>query len=376
MFGKRITLFRLLGFEVRVDQSWLVLAVLVTWSLAAGLFPEYLPGLSTTAYWWMGVFGAAGFFFSILFHEFCHSLVARHFGLPISGITLFIFGGVAEMNDEPPSSRTEFLMAVAGPLSSIVLGALFFGGAALLAGGPFAGVLGYLATINWVLAVFNLVPAFPLDGGRMLRATLWRWSGDLSRATHIASRIGSGFGIVIIFVGIVNFLRGNLIGGLWQFMIGLFLRSAAEASYRQVLMRKSLEGETVEHFMNRAPVTVPPTITVKELVENYLYHYHFRMFPIMEGGKLLGCVTTRRVKEIPREEWGRRTVTEIADQCTVDSAVAPDADAAQVLGLMSRTGKTRFMVIDGDRLVGIISIKDILGYLAAKLDRKKEESGM
>ena len=367
MFGRRVTLFRLLGFEVRVDQSWIVLAILVTWSLAVGLFPEYLPGQSTVVYWWMGVCGATGFFFSILFHEFCHSLVARRFGLPISGITLFIFGGVAEMNEEPPSARVEFLMAAAGPLSSIVLGALFFG-AASFATGPASAVLGYLASINGLLAVFNLVPAFPLDGGRILRAALWRWSGDLARATRIASRFGSGFGIVIMFVGVVNFLRGNLVGGLWQFMIGLFLRSAAEASYRQVLVRKSLQGETVAHFMNKAPVTAPPSITLQELVENYLYRYYFKMFPVMEDGRLIGCITTQRVKQVPREEWGRRTVAEIADQCTVESAVAPDADAAKVLGLMSRTGKTRLMVIEGDRLVGIISVKDILGYLAAKLN--------
>src|SRR5512144_12175 len=171
VFGKRITLFRLLGFAVRVDLSWLVLAALITWSLAVGVFPYYNQGLAHATYWWMGVIGAAGLFFSILFHEFCRSLVARRFGLPMRGITLFIFGGVAEMEDEPPSPKAEFFMAAAGPLSSLILGAASYAAAYLMEGAgaafPLQGVLAYLAAVNWALAAFNLIPAFPLDGGRV-----------------------------------------------------------------------------------------------------------------------------------------------------------------------------------------------------------------
>lgn len=377
VFGKRVTLFRLLGFEVRVDLSWLVLAVLITWSLAVGVFPYYNEGLAPATYWWMGVIGAAGMFISILFHEFCHSLVARRFGLPMRGITLFIFGGVAEMEDEPPGPKAEFYMAVAGPLSSVVLGAAFYAAALLMEGAalivPLQGVLAYLAAINWVLAAFNLIPAFPLDGGRVLRAALWQRKKDLRRATRVASRIGSGFGMFLIFVGVANFLLGNFIGGIWQFMIGMFLRTAAEMSYRQVVYRKALEGETVERFMNPQPVTVPASIFIKELVEAFIYRYYFKMYPVMDEDKLLGCITTRRVKEIPREEWGRWTVGERLDLCSEENTIDPGAGAMQALSLMGKTGNSRLMVVKDGRLVGIITLKDIMGYLYAKMELGDEE---
>ncbi len=372
MFGKRITLFRLLGFEVHIDPSWLILAVLVTWSLAVGLFPHYYQGLSRPTYWLMGVSGAAGMFFSILFHEFCHSLVARRYGLPMRGITLFIFGGVAEMEDEPSSPKVEFLMAVAGPLSSVILGTLFFTAANLMTASATAvageAVLSYLASINWILAAFNLIPAFPLDGGRVLRAVLWHWKKDLQRASRIASRIGSGFGVFLMIFGAANFLFGNFIGGLWQFMIGMFLRFAAATSYRQVVFRSALHGETVEHFMNPRPVTVLPTISIKELVEHYIYRYHYKMFPVTEGGRLLGCITTRRVKDIPQEEWGRQTVGERIDPCSEENTVDPGVEALDALSRMGRTKKSRLMVVEDGRLVGIISLKDIMGYLSLKME--------
>jgi Zn-dependent protease/predicted transcriptional regulator len=372
MFGKRITLFRLLGFEVHIDLSWLVLAALVTWSLAVGVFPYYYQGLAPATYWWMGVIGAAGLFFSILFHEFCHSLVARRFGLSMRGITLFIFGGVAEMEDEPPGPKAEFFMAAAGPLSSVALGAAFYAAAELMEGVaaviPLQGVLSYLAAINWVLAAFNLIPAFPLDGGRVLRAALWQRKKNLRRATRIATRIGSGFGVFLILVGVANFLLGNSIGGIWQFMIGMFLRSAAETSYQQVVYREALEGETVERFMNPRPVTVPPSISIRELVEAYIYRYYFSMFPVTDNDKLLGCITTGRVKEIPQEEWTRWTVGERLDRCSDDNTISPGAGAMQALSLLRKTGNSRLMVVQDGRLAGIISLKDIMGYLSAKME--------
>jgi Zn-dependent protease/CBS domain-containing protein len=372
MFGKRFTLFRLLGFEVRVDLSWLVLALLVTWSLADGLFPNYYEGLAQTTYWWMGVIGALLFFLSILFHEFCHSLVARRFGLPMRGITLFIFGGVAEMDNEPPSPKAEFFMAIAGPISSVVLGTLFYGAASLLTESETTiaveGVLTYLAAVNWILAAFNLLPAFPLDGGRILRAALWHWKKNLRKATRIASWIGSGFGIVMMLVGVISFLYGRFIGGLWQFMIGMFLRSAAEMSYRQVLFRTKLEGETVKQFMNPRPVTVRPSLTIRELVEEYFNQYHFKMFPVLDGETLLGVITTRHVKVIPQEDWGHKTVSESIERVSTDNAVGPNISILEAISTMNRTGNSRILVIEGDRLAGIITLKDIMGYLAHQLE--------
>ncbi len=376
MFGKRIRLFKLLGFAVHIDMSWLVLALLITWSLARGLFPYHYEKLSSLTYWSMGAAGALGMFASIVFHELCHSLVARRFGLPIKGITLFIFGGVAEMDDEPPSPKAEFFMAVAGPASSILLGLL---GYAVSAAGeawlpaPVAGVLEYLMVINLVLAGFNLVPAFPLDGGRVLRSALWQWKKNFRWATRIASKIGSFFGTVLILLGILNILRGNIIGGIWQFMIGLFLGNAARVSYQQVMIRKALEGGTVRQFMNTEPVTAPGSISLKDLVEGYMYRYHFKMFPVVEDGSLLGCITTRMVKEVPQREWGSRTVGEAAGRCSRENTIGPGEDAIKALGVMSRTGNSRLMVVEGGRLVGIITLKDIMGLLSVKLDLGDEE---
>jgi Zn-dependent protease len=370
VFGKRFTLFKLLGFEVRVDFSWLIIVVLVTWSLSKSYFPYQYKDLPEMTYWWMGAAGALGLFASIVFHELSHSLVARKFGIPMKGITLFIFGGVAEMDDEPPSAKAEFFMAFAGPFSSILIGGLFYGIYAFSPALPHAvsGVIGYLAGINWLLAVFNLLPAYPLDGGRVLRSALWQWKKNLRWATRIASQIGSAFGIVLIVIGVLFFLRGAVIGGVWWFIIGIFLRNASRMSYQQILMRSALQGETVRDFMKKDPVTVPPSISVRQLVEDYVYKYHFKMFPIVKDGELAGCVSTRQIKEVPREQWDERTVLEIAHRCSRENTIGPDSDAMKAMSAMSRTGNSRLMVVDGDKLIGIIALKDIIGFLSVKMD--------
>jgi len=376
MFGKRITLFKLLGFEVHIDPSWLIIVLLVIWSLTKGWFPSNYRDLAPATYLWMGICGAAGLFFSIVFHELCHSLVARRFGLPMKGITLFVFGGVAEMSDEPSSAKAEFLMAVAGPLSSILLGLMLYvvtalGGEVLST--PVTGVIDYLAAINFFLAVFNLLPAFPLDGGRVLRAALWQWKKNLRWATRIASRIGTGFGIFLILIGIFYVVMGNIINGIWLFMIGMFLRNAAQMSYQQVLIRKALEGETVQHFMKKDPVTVPSSISIKELVEDYIYNYHYKMYPVVEGGDLIGCITSRQVKDIPRDLWTSRTVGNVAIRSSPKNTIDPSTDALKALSVMSRTGNSRLMVVDDGKLVGIITLKDIMGFISIKLELDEYE---
>lgn len=373
MFGKKIKLFTLLGFNVYADMSWLILALLITWSLGAGLFPEQNPGFAPLTYWWMGAAGALGMFLSIVFHELCHSLVARRYGMPMNGITLFIFGGVAEMDDEPPSPKAEFWMAIVGPLSSIALGFLFLGAAYVIdtAAAAVAAVLGYLAVINWVLAGFNLLPAFPLDGGRVLRSIIWKTKNDLRKATYIASQLGSGFGIFIIFLGVVNVVRGNFIGGLWQFMIGMFLRSAAEMSYKQVLIRRALGGTTVSQIMTRDPVAVSPDLSLQDLIENYVFTRHFKLYPIIDQGRIAGCITVDRIKEIPREEWAVRTVGEAAVGCSADNALGPDADVLKALSQMNKSGTGRLMVTEDGKLLGIVSRKDIMDYLSIKMDLQK-----
>lgn len=372
MFGRRIDLFKIFGFAIRIDLSWFIIAVLITWSLAEGWFPSSYEGLATSTYWWMGGAGALGLFGSVVLHELSHALVARRHGLSMKGITLFIFGGVAEMQDEPPSPRAEFMMAIAGPIASILIALACYG---LYRGGTQAGlpvsitgVIEYLAMINGVLAVFNLVPAFPLDGGRVLRSALWRWRGNLRWATRITARMGSGFGIALILLGIMGVLSGNFVGGMWWFLIGMFLRGAAQMSYQQQLLRQALEGESISRFMKRDPITVPPDISIQELVDEYVYKYHFKMFPVVENGKLLGAINTRRLMDIPREEWPRQTVEAFTERPSPGNTVKSDMDAMNVLAKINRRGESRLMVVGEDGLVGVIALKDLLNFLALKIE--------
>jgi Zn-dependent protease/CBS domain-containing protein len=372
MFGKRITLFKLLGFSVHIDMSWIIIAVLITWTLAQGFFPAQYQGFAQRTYWWMGIMGALGLFLSIIFHELSHSIVARRYGLPIKGITLFIFGGVAEMQDEPVSPKVEFMMAIAGPIASIAAG-LFFAILTYLGNvngwpQPAVAVFQYLFYLNLILAAFNLVPAFPLDGGRVLRSALWKWKNNLRAATETASKIGSMFGAFLIALGVLQFLAGNFIGGAWWFMIGLFMRGASQTSYQQLLLRQSLEGEKVSRFMNSSPVTVNPSLSVSDLVDDYVYRYHHKLFPVVSNSHLLGCVTTKEIKELPREKWDRVRVEDIADSCSDENTIDSDTDTLKALQLMKKSGRSRLLVLKWDRLQGIISMKDMLKFFDLKLN--------
>lgn len=379
MFGNRIKLFSLLGFDVKIDMSWIVLFLLISWTLSKGLFPFYYADLSGSTYWLMGVASALGLFLSIVLHEFSHSLVARQFGVPMHGITLFIFGGVAEMRDEPPSAKAEFFMAIAGPLSSIAIGAVIYGFSRLglfnALSLPVRGVFLYLAGINIILALFNLFPAFPLDGGRVLRSILWHWRNDLKWATKISAAMGGYFGLLLIFLGIFSVVSGDFIGGMWWFLIGMFLRGAAQASYRQVLTRKALEGEKVKRFMVKDPVSVEPSLSVGQLVNDYVFKYHYKMFPVTEQEKPVGCITVRQLENVPQDEWGRYTVSELASHASAENTISPDADAVDALNIMNRTGNTRLMVVEDKKLIGIISLKDMLKFLSLKLELEAGGAG-
>jgi Zn-dependent protease len=377
MFGKSITLFRLFGFSVRLDLSWLFIAVLITWSLASGFFPSHYRGLSTQTYWVMGGVGAVGLFLSIVLHELCHSLVARRYGLPMKGITLFIFGGVAEMEDDPSSPKVEFLMSIVGPLSSVAIGLACYGFYLLgrLWGLPLAAVavLSYLSGINILLACFNLVPAFPLDGGRVLRSILWKVKNDIRWATRICSRIGSGFGYLLVALALYSLLAGNFINALWWFLIGIFINNAAQMSYRQLLLRRAMEGELVSRFMKTDIVTVPPSASIQEFVDDYLFRHHFKMYPVVDQGKLVGCISSRDVKNVARQEWKNRTVAETAAHVCTTNSLRPDTDALKALAQMKRDGTSRVMVTDGERLVGILTLKDLLEFLALKVELDEYE---
>jgi Zn-dependent protease/CBS domain-containing protein len=376
VFGRRITLFHLMGFAVRADASFLIILTLVTWTLARGLFPQLYPDLSVQAYWIMAVVGAVILFLSVVVHEASHSVVARRYGIPMKGITLFVFGGVAEMHDEPPSPKAELLMAIAGPIASVVIAVVFLiiaaVGAVLGWRPEIVGVIQYVGFTNGLLAVFNMLPAFPLDGGRVLRAILWWRKGEIRRATRIASNFGNIFGWLLIFAGFYTLVTGNFIGGIWWLLIGTFLRYAATMSYQQIVVRQMLEGQPVSRFMNPNPIAVPREIPLTELVEQYIYRHHHSFFPVVSGERLVGCVTTQDVKKIPREEWDNQTVGSIAQQCGAANTVAPQADAMQALTKMGKTGATRLMVVDNERLVGLVGSKDLLQFLSLKMELEEK----
>jgi CBS domain-containing protein len=229
-------------------------------------------------------------------------------------------------------------------------------------------VLGYLATINAMLVVFNMIPAFPLDGGRVLRSILWKWKDDLQQATRIASQIGSAFGIVLIVVGVVSIMSGEFIGGLWWVLIGMFLRSAAQMSYQQVLVRRALRGEPVWRFMQREPRTVPPWVTLSEFVDDYVYRYHHKMFPVTQEDQLVGCVNTRQLRDIPREQWPMMRIEDILRPCSPENTIHPNEDAVSALARLHRVGESRLMVVERNRLLGIITLRDLLRFLAAKIE--------
>jgi Zn-dependent protease/CBS domain-containing protein len=379
MFGTRWQLFRLMGIPISLDASWLVILALLTLSLASG-FPEllhrYFPGatheLAPYEYWVMGLITALAFFACILLHELGHAVVARSCGMPIRGITLFLFGGVAEMGDEPPSAKAEFLMSIAGPAVSVVLAIGFW---LLAVAGYHAGwphpvvlILGYLAAINAMVLVFNLIPAFPLDGGRVLRSVLWSATGNLRRATYWASLAGQAFAWSLIALGLMQLFAGNMVGGIWSGLIGMFLNGAARSSYQQVLVRQVLQGQPVRRFMTPDPITVPASIDLRHWVEDFVYRYHRKSFPVVSNGHLEGCVETQMLTQIPRTEWDRLTVGQVMRQDLTAMTISPEADAVEALGKMQRGGVSRLVVTEGDRVVGVLSLRDLLGFLELKLE--------
>jgi Zn-dependent protease/CBS domain-containing protein len=385
MGDTRWRLFRLLGIPIFIHPSWLIVLALLTLSLAGGYpdmlqeaFPGEAPRVPWYASWAMGLITAAAFFTCILLHELGHALVARARGVPIRGITLFLFGGVAEIEDEPPSPGTEFLMAVAGPAVSAclvaVLGVLALVGSAAGWPHPVVLVLGCLAALNSVVLVFNLVPAFPLDGGRVLRALLWAVTGSLRRSTYWASAAGQAFSWLLVGWGLIQLFTGDWLGGIWIAVIGLFLNAAARGAYEQLLVRQALQGEPIRRFMNPEPIAVAPSLDLRTWVNDYVYRYHRKAFPVVSGGRLEGVITTGSLAQVPRAEWPEHTVGEVMGRELRAVTVAPDADALEALARMRQTGSSRLLVAEGDRLVGTLTLRDLLQFLGLKIELDGEEA--
>lgn len=375
MNGREWQIGRVLGIPIRVHVSWVFVFVFVTWSLATGYLPEVFPDQSTARYWAMGGVATLLLFASVLLHELGHSVVALRYRMTITGITLFIFGGVAHIRTEPPRPRAEFLIAIAGPLVSFALGGLLL--SASLWVEPVSslyglGVLGTLiGSVNIQLGLFNLIPGFPLDGGRVLRAGLWAWSKDFTRATRNAALAGQGFGLILGGLGAVLLLgsiSGQLTGGLaasggWIILIGAFLFGAAGASRRQAEVRGILSGVQVSDLMSGTVVTVGPELTVEEAVTGYFIRYGHGEFPVVEAGRPIGLVTVPLVHQLSHAQWSWRRVGDVMQPWSDALEVTPEMPAIDALEQMARTGQTGLGVVRDGQLIGWVTRSAILRYL-------------
>ncbi len=357
--GEGIELFRLAGVSVAIDYSWLIIFALVLWGLSAGYFPEQYPGFATSSYWIVGLIATLLFFASVLIHEMSHAWVANRMGEKVSRITLFIFGGMAHLSGEPDSPASAFKIAGIGPLTSLALGALFWVIHQTIPAAPaltlWRAVFRYLAYINIALALFNLLPGFPLDGGRLLRAILWWRSGNLPRATAQAADWGQGIAFGLIALGAFEIFAGALIGGLWLIFIGLFLRSAALASYQHVFVDQMLSRLRVRDIMVTDPVTLPPDLPISEAVDKYFLHLGFGGFPGVSDGQVMGLLSLPQVSSCPAAERSTRRVSDIMRRLDDTAAIPASATVAQALHRMAEANAGRLLVMDGNRLAGLIT---------------------
>jgi Zn-dependent protease/CBS domain-containing protein len=359
--GNTLTLFFIRGIPVRVHVSWLVIYGLIAWTLAVGYFPLVLPDIAARTAWLSALLAALLLFVSVFLHELSHSLVALRLGIPISGITLHIFGGVSQMEREPDEPGAELAIAAAGPITSFLIAGVVAALIALGNPGPTThAVLQYLVTVNVVVGLFNLVPGFPLDGGRVLRAGLWKWSGNLQRATRIASQAGSLFGLVLILLGVMRGFTGEFLGGLWLVVIGVFLRQAATASYQQLVLRGALEPRTVREVMRREVVQVAPSVSLETLVDDYFWRYYVASFPVTDGERVAGIVAIQQLNRVPREQWPMTRVEQVMTPMSERLRVSPGESLWSAMQKLSGNGVGRAAVIDRDRLVGYLSMRDIM----------------
>ncbi|RJQ23962.1 MAG: CBS domain-containing protein [Nitrospiraceae bacterium] len=351
----------LMGIPIRVHFTWFVVFGLITWSLSTFYFPKAAPDLPAVSYWIKGVLAALLLFGSVAFHELAHSFVAKKYKISIESITLFIFGGVAQMKGEPPHPKAEFRIAIAGPLSSFFLALVFFSLSANT-GGSVKALFSYLAQINLILGIFNLIPGFPMDGGRVLRSIIWEKKKNFFYATQKASSIGQKIALFFIFFGIFT-LFTRMPGGLWLMLIGWFLYSAAQASYQQSTLQESLSGIKVKDIMTKDMVTISPSITIDEAVNNYFLRYGYGGFPVVSDGKYLGMITLKEIKDIPKNAFEDTRVKEVYLQHKKQWEISTEDEVIKALEKMIREDTGRLVVKEGDIIQGLITRNGIAKYV-------------
>lgn len=355
------------GIKIEINASWLIVFGLVTYMLATSFFPVNYPQWPSSIYWPLGAIMAISLFASVLLHELSHSIVSIRNGIDVKKITLFIFGGVAQIESEPDEPIKELKIAIAGPAMSVFISIIVSFTAALLenfGGSEFVIVpLRYLASVNLVLAIFNMVPAYPLDGGRVLRALIWYYKKDLKAATKISSSIGGFFGYFLMFSGIFQALGGQLIGGLWFVFIGWFINQASQTSHQQTVITDVFKKIKISEFMTKDVVVVDYHKTIKEFVEDYLYTWKFKTFPVRKIDEITGVVGINEIKAVPRELWGEKLVVEVLLPLTDEMVVSPECTVTDSLALLAKNGLGRLLVIENGELLGIVSNTDVLKYI-------------
>jgi Zn-dependent protease/predicted transcriptional regulator len=353
-----------MGIPIRIHYTLWFVFILIAWSLADGYMPSQYPGLGVVTYWAIGIACAIILFVSVLVHELSHSYIAKKNGLPIGRITLFFFGGVSELTEEPQDPGLEVRMAAAGPLISFliagVLGALWYSGRLVKWPVAVTATLGYSALINAALGIFNLIPAFPLDGGRVFRGSIWKRSGSLISATRTATRVSEGISLLMMLGGFVSIIIGDFVNGIWIIFLGWFIRSGAETSLRQTLLGEALNGVTVADIMTRDVLTVPVNIAVQQLVSEYFLVHPHGGYPVVEGKQVLGIVTMQCVRSVPKEKRETTTVRDAMIHCEQTVTVKPSASALDAMTTMARQNVERLLVFDGLQMLGIVTRGDLM----------------
>jgi Zn-dependent protease len=364
MTRQNVPLGKILGIPIGLDYSWFLIFALLTWMLAGSYYPAEFKNWPPLLYWVMGAATAIMLFASVLLHELGHSVVALRFKVPVRSITLFIFGGVAQIGAESPSPRAELLIAIAGPIVSLAL-AVFFSVVepAVAAIQPLWGLAEYLAYINFALVLFNLIPGFPLDGGRVFRAIVWAVTRNMRRATLLAANVGRFFGFLFIFAGVWQMLGGNFGGGLWIAFIGWFLDNAASAQVHQVMFQGLLAGHTASQAMSGHCVTVSTDLTLQQLVDEHILGSGLRCFLVNRGADTVGLMTLHRVKEVPRPDWAKTTTAQVMLPLEELKRVSPDTGLWAALQLMDRDGVNQVPVMTDGRVVGMLSREDVITFL-------------
>jgi Zn-dependent protease/predicted transcriptional regulator len=370
-----VKLGRIMGIPVRIHYTLWFVFILIAWSLAYGYMPSQYPGLSVATYWAIGITSAVILFASVLVHELSHSYIAKKNGLPIGRITLFFFGGVSEMTEEPQDPGLEVRMAAAGPLMSFliagVLGGVWYLGGLAKVPVAVTATLGYGALINAVLGAFNLLPAFPLDGGRVFRGSVWKRSKNLIGATRTATRVSEGISLLMMVGGFVAIIFGDFVSGIWIIFLGWFIRSGAETSLRQTLVGETLAGVAVGDIMTQDVLTVPGNITVQQLVHEYFLVHPHGGYPVVEGKQVLGIVTMQCVRSVSKEKRDTVTVKEAMIPCEKAVSVKPSVSALEAMNIMARQNVGRVLVLDGPQLLGIVTRGDLMRTIRTRQELRE-----